>query len=76
MDLKYLNNTIILSRIPISAIAEKLGISRTSLYNKLSGKHDFKVSEISKLCEILRLTEQERLLIFLADEADKEEGQP
>lgn len=76
MDLKYLNNTIILSRIPITAIAEKLGISRTSLYNKLSGKRDFKVSEISKLCEILRLTEQERLLIFLADEADKEEGQP
>lgn len=76
MDLKYLNNTIILSRIPITAIAEKLGISRTSLYNKLSGKRDFKVSEISKLCEILRLTEQERLLIFLADGADKEEGQP
>lgn len=76
MDLKYLNNTIILSRIPITAIAEKLGISRTSLYNKLSGKRDFKVSEISKLCEILRLTEQERLLIFLADEADKEKGQP
>lgn len=71
MNLEYLNDRIKLSRIPITAIAEKLGLSRQSLYLKINGKRDFKASELTSLCDILRLTEQERILVFFADEVDK-----
>ena len=71
MNLQYLNDRITLSRIPITAIAEGLEISRQSLYHKIKGEREFKASEVSKLCEILRLTDEEKRLVFFADEVDK-----
>lgn len=71
MNLEYLNDRIAVSRIPITAIAEGLGLSRQSLYLKMKGERDFKTSEVSKLCEILRLTDEEKMLIFFADKVDK-----
>ena len=62
MDLKNLNNKIDEINIPITTIAEKIGISRQSLYLKLNGLRDFKVSEINSLCDILRLTNEEKSL--------------
>ncbi|MBQ1453314.1 MAG: toxin-antitoxin system, antitoxin component, Xre family protein [Ruminococcus sp.] len=70
MNLEYLNGKIALSRIPITAIAEEMGLSRQSLYLKMKGERDFKTSEVEKLCEVLRLTDDERLLIFFAEEVD------
>ena len=60
-----------MSRIPITAIAEGLGISRQALYPKLRGERDFKTSEVTKLCSILRLTDEEKSLIFFSDKGDK-----
>ena len=74
MDLKNLNNKIDEINIPITTIAEKIGISRQSLYLKLSGLHDFKVSEINSLCDILRLTNEEKSLIFFTDKVDKSDN--
>lgn len=71
MNLNYLNDRITLSRIPITAIAEKMGLSRQSLYLKMKGEREFKSSEVVKLCEILRLTNEERMLIFFADGVDE-----
>lgn len=71
MNLEYLNDRISISRIPITAIAEKLGVSRQTLYNKMHGDRDFKTSEIAKLCEILRLTDEEKKLVFFADRVDR-----
>ena len=71
MDLKNLNNKIDEINIPITTIAEKIGISRQSLYLKLNGLCDFKVSEINSLCDILRLTSEEKSLIFFTDKVDK-----
>lgn len=71
MNLEYLNDRIAVSRIPITAIAEGLGLSRQSLYLKMKGERDFKTSEVSKLCEILRLTDEEKMLIFFAEKVDK-----
>lgn len=71
MNLEYLNDRITLSRIPITAIAEGLGLSRQSLYLKMRGEREFKTSEVTKLCEILRLTEEEKMLVFFADKVDK-----
>lgn len=71
MNLNYLNDRIALSRIPITAIAEQLGVSRQTLYNKINGEREFKTSEITKLCEILRLTDEEKRLVFFADKVDE-----
>ena len=70
MNLKYLNDRIVLSRIPITAIAEELGLSRQSLYNKMKGEREFKTSEVTKLCGILRLTDEEKRLVFFTEEVD------
>ncbi len=71
MNLKYLNDRIAISRIPIVALAELVGISRQSLYLKMKGEREFKTSEVTKLCEVLRLTDEERNLVFFADEVDR-----
>jgi predicted transcriptional regulator len=71
MDLKYLCNKIDEIKIPVKTIAEKMGISRQTLYLKLNGKREFKTSEISNICDILRLTNEEKKHIFFTDEVDK-----
>lgn len=71
MDLKYLCNKIDEIKIPVKTIAEKMGISRQTLYLKMNGKREFKTSEITNLCEILRLTTEEKKHIFFTDEFDK-----
>lgn len=71
MNLEYLNGRIAMSKIPITAIAESMTISRQSLYLKMKGEREFKTSEVAKLCEILRLTEEEKSLVFFADRVDK-----
>ena len=71
MNLNYLNEKIDEIKIPITTIAEKMGISRQSLYLKMNGQRDFKASEIEKICGILRLTDLEKSLIFFADKVDK-----
>jgi predicted transcriptional regulator len=71
MDLKYLCNKIGEIKIPVKTIAEKMGISRQTLYLKLNGKREFKTSEISNICDILRLTNEEKKHIFFTDEVDK-----
>lgn len=71
MNLEYLNGRIAMSKIPITAIAESMAISRQSLYLKMKGEREFKTSEVAKLCEILRLTEEEKSLVFFADRVDK-----
>lgn len=71
MNLEYLNGRIKMSGISIVALASKMGISRQSLYLKMNGDRDFKTSEVTNLCDILRLTEEERTLVFFADKVDK-----
>ena len=46
-------------------IAEKLGRSRQALRGKIKGETEFLPSEVRVLCELLRLTDEERRLIFL-----------
>ena len=58
------------SGMTITAIAQKSGILRESLYNKLAGI-EFKASEIQALSDVLRLTTEERDQIFFAPEVDK-----
>jgi hypothetical protein len=74
VNLKYLNDRILLSRIPITAIAESMGLSRQTLYHKMKGEREFKASEVVNICDILRLTNEERTLIFFTKEGDKNDN--
>ena len=46
-------------------ISEALGVSPTTLYYKLTGRTEFKESEIRTLVKVLTLTPDEVNLIFL-----------
>ncbi len=46
------------------SLAQDLGISEQSLYNKLNGQTEFRNSEIKKLATILRLSMESVNLIF------------
>lgn len=71
MDINYLTRKIDEINIPVSTIAEKMGISRTTFYRKLNGEREFQISEIEAICDILRLTTDEKKHIFFADVVDK-----
>ena len=46
-------------------ISKKLNISYRAFYNKLKGNTEFKASEIVRLTELLKLTSEQRDMIFL-----------
>lgn len=48
-------------------LADKLGITRMSLNNKLNGKYDFKISEAGKLIEMLGIPSEEVKDYFFCD---------
>lgn len=52
--------------LKMSHVANVLGISTSTLQNKLSGKTDFKVSEADTLSSLLELTPPQRDLCFFA----------
>ena len=65
-DIKLLKSKIDDSGMTIVAIAEKSGIERATLYNRLNGKGEFTASEIVGLSTTLRLSKPERDKIFLS----------
>lgn len=48
------------------AISQALGISEQAFYNKMSGKAEFKESEIKKIAQVLLLTSDDVNRIFFA----------
>ena len=64
VKLDLLNNRIKDSGMTVVSIAEKTGVSRETLYNKLNGTVDFKASEILSISDVLRLSVKERDEIF------------
>lgn len=52
-------------------IAKKLGISYQALLNKLTGKSEFRISEIQALRELLNLTNAEAEAIFFSSDVGK-----
>lgn len=64
-DTELLKKKINESGLRFNFIAEKLGLSRSGLYQKINGNNEFTQSEIVKLCEILNIKSiQERQVIF------------
>lgn len=70
-DTKLLNEIISKSGLKKQFIAEQLGISRYSLMQKINNIVEFKISEVDKLCVILKITSlREKDKIFFANEVD------
>lgn len=45
-------------------LAESIGIGEKAMSNKLTGKSDFKQSEIKKICSVLNLDNDQIIAIF------------
>ena len=52
------------SGMTVKAVADKSGILRQTLYNRLAGQGEFTVKEMVALCNAMRLTAEERDYIF------------
>ena len=65
-DLQQLRKLIDESGLKITALAEKAGIKRATLYNRLNGVGDFTASEMVGLSDVLGLSAAERDDIFFA----------
>ena len=69
-DLKLLESIISDSGMTMVALAEKTGILRETLYNKIRGISEFKASEIAALTKALKLTSEQRDAIFFAEKGE------
>lgn len=58
------------SGLTVTAIAQKSGLKRETLYNKLQGESEFKASEISALTFVLQMSKEERDEIFFANQSE------
>ena len=70
VDMNMLRSAIKDSGMTMVAIAEKSGILRETLYNRLNEKGEFTASEITGLTHALKLTKSERDGIFFAQEVE------
>ena len=62
-NVELLREKIEQSGMSIAFISEKCGFSRETFYNRME-KPDFKASEIVSLTNVLRLSKEDRDLIF------------
>lgn len=65
-DMTMLRKKIKDSGVTFTAVADKIGVTRETLYNRLDGKSEFKASEISCLTNMLRLKKAEQDAIFFS----------
>ncbi len=64
-DTIRLREKIRLSGYKLSFVADKVGITRQALCNKINNKSDFRADEIQALYKLLGMTPEEREAIFL-----------
>lgn len=69
-NIQALKDTMKESGIPMTVIAEKAGILRETLYNRLAGRGEFRASEIYSLSSVLHLTRDQRDAIFFAEKCE------
>lgn len=57
--------------VKLSVLSYKIGVSRTTLWSRLTGRSMFTPDEIKCLCKALRLNEEERHEIFNINTNDR-----
>lgn len=68
---KLLKDTLHKNGFIQKTLAPLLPISVTSLNYKINGKREFKSSEIKQLQHLLKLSDEQRDLIFFASDVEK-----
>lgn len=69
---EMLRDAIKKSGLKLEFIAEKLGITRFSLFKKIENVTEFKTSEVQKMCDVLQITDpQDKEAIFFAQKVDE-----
>ena len=53
-------------QITLQELADALGLTRQGLSKKIENRSEFRVSEVSKISDLLKLSEQQRREIFFA----------
>lgn len=66
MNISELRAAMARKNISVPQLASLIGISKKTLYSRLSGETDFNLSEIRKIALVLKLSEAEILNIFFA----------
>ena len=67
LNAKELKKVIKTSGITMTSIAERIGITRETLYNKMEKKSEFSASEICAIQSILGISNAERDAIFFGN---------
>jgi len=61
-----LRGEIVANGLTVQEVAEKIGLSRNTMFSRLSGHTSFNTEEVIKLCDILKIREPNRKVdIFL-----------
>ncbi len=60
MKLNILRGEMVINGFSIATLAPKIGVSTTTLSAKLNGHREFTISEVVKICEILRISDNTR----------------
>ena len=63
-NIKLLKQKIAYEGIKLQVISYRIGISRTTLWSRLSNRSEFTKDEIRDICLLLRLNAKEREAIF------------
>lgn len=63
-----LHAAIVVNGLTKSGLADYLGISSQSLYKKMNGSREFSRSEIMKIMDILKISDDEVMNIFFRHE--------
>ena len=67
VDTNRLNAAIERSGLRVSYIVSQLGITRQGFHCKRTGKTTFRQSEVYVLCDLLKLSDQEKNEIFFPE---------
>lgn len=59
MNYNLLRGKIVEKGLTQACLAERIGISKNSMSRKLLGKRDFKLFEVSKICNVLDINNPE-----------------
>jgi plasmid maintenance system antidote protein VapI len=71
MNNELLREVIKDSGVKVTALADKIGISRQSLTMKINGERSFDQGEIMAIKTNLHLTDEQFMQIFFNDDVDK-----
>lgn len=67
MKRNLLKAKIVENGLTMEELADKISVSRTTLFYKMSGKTQFTLDEVVKMCDVLNIrTPEEKTNIFLA----------